>query len=226
MALADHPTLHPVNWLRDIRAHVPRKAARDWWNRVVYGPDAPRSDECVYVDPNAIAQHAAAPRPRRRRRHSGMVLGGDWDRQIAPVGADRKYVSCRMHFVDGVAWEDTPLFEKLLREIEGGHSPDGCATRADLVHRYETLDRLFDETRARGRLLAKSELPDYFRREHGGVFVHIARDGTALRAGGGAHRLAIARILELPEMPAQIGVVHPLAIANGALARLRRSRFG
>lgn len=226
MALADHPTLHPINWLRDVRAHVPRKAARDWWNRVQFGPEAPQSDECVFVDPNSITHRTTGHRPRRRRRHSGMVMGGYWDQQIEPVKEDRKYISCRMHFIDGVAWEDTPLFHKLLTEIEGGHTPDDCATREDLVHRYETLDRVFEETRARGRLLTKSELPDYFRREHGGVFVHITRDGTALRAGGGAHRLAIARILNLPEMPAQIGVVHPLAIRNGALERLRRSRFG
>ncbi|MDO6586092.1 hypothetical protein Q4543_11210 [Salipiger sp. 1_MG-2023] len=225
MAFADHPTLHPVNWLRDLRAHVPRKAVRDWLNVRRYGPDAPRSDECVYVDPNAMMQRAAGRGPRRRRRHSGMIMDGDWDLSLVPLKDDSKYVSIAMHFNDGVRWEDTPLFERLLKEIEAGHVPDDCATREDLLARYAALDRLYEETRARGRLLAKVELPDYFRREHGGIFVHITRDGTPMRAGGGAHRLAIARLLNLPEVPAQIGVVHPLAIRNGALQRLRQSRL-
>ena len=54
MALTDTPTLHPANWLRGIKAQVPRKAVRYLWNRLQYGPEAPRSDELIFVDPLLI----------------------------------------------------------------------------------------------------------------------------------------------------------------------------
>ena len=39
-------------------------------------------------------------------------------------------------------------------------------------------------------------------------------------------RLAIAQILELPEIPVQIGAVHRDAVKKGLYAPLRRSRIG
>ncbi len=228
MAFADHPTLHPVNWLRDIEAQVPRKLARDVWNRFRYGPDAPLSDEPVFLDPLAVrdSNDSATGGKRLRRQQSGMIVGGDWDRCRTPFAANIKARSCRMHYLDGVPWEDTPLFARMMRHVAEGRRPDGCNSREDVLDRYQTLDRIYDETRRRGRLLTQSELPCYFRREHGGILVHIDRDGQPLRAGGGMHRLAIAQILELPEIPAQVGVVHPEALMKGLYAPLRRSRLG
>ncbi|MGR3376153.1 hypothetical protein [Salipiger abyssi] len=228
MAFADHPTLHPANWLRDIEAQVPRKAVRDLWNRFRYGADAPRSDERIYLPPCEIrdSYDANAGRKPLRRQHSGMIVAGDWDLCRTPFAENIKFQSCRMHYEDGVAWEDTPLFARMLRHLAEGRRPDGCVTHEDVVNRYETLDRIYEETQRRGRLLAQSELPEYFRREHGGILVHIDRNGQPLRASGGMHRLAIAQILKLPEVPAQLGVVHPEAIYKALLAPLRQSRLG
>lgn len=49
-------------------------------------------------------------------------------------------------------------------------------------------------------------------RESGGVYVHINRNGEAIFGGGGIHRFAIARILSLDTIPAQLGVVHEEAL--------------
>ncbi|EPX82190.1 hypothetical protein [Salipiger mucosus] len=225
MAFADHPTLHPANWLRDLQAQVPRKLARDYWNRLRFGPEAPQSDECVYVDPGRthFSYDPKAARRKLRRSHSGMVLGGDWDRCRRPLDSHVKIASVRERYLGGVPWEQTALFDKLLREIRDGHHPDGLESRKELVQRYEVLDRVFEETRRRGRLLTRAELPEFFRREHGGILVHIDREGAPMRAGGGMHRFAIAKVLELPEIPAQLGVVHPQALRAGLLAPLRQS---
>ncbi|MEL6520504.1 MAG: hypothetical protein AAFQ66_06045 [Pseudomonadota bacterium] len=126
-----------------------------------------------------------------------------------------------MHWVKGRDWESTPIFERLCREIEAGLTPDGCRTIEDLRARYAALDQIFEETRRLGRLLNMRELPAFFRREHGAVLLHIGHDGALLRAGGGAHRFAIARILDLPEMPAQMGVIHKDALKSGVLDKLR-----
>ncbi len=225
MAFADYPTLHPLNWARDIEAHVPQKALRDWWNRVRFGPDAPLSDECIYVRPKDVhfGYDRTQGKRRLRRQESGLIVNGDWDLSRFPLDEHLKLVSSRMRYVEGLPWDRTPLFQGMMRDVSKGHTPDGCASPADVIARYETLDRVFDEVQRRGRLLTRAEMPEYFRREHGGILIHLGRDGTFLRASGGMHRFAIARILDLPEIPAQLGVVHPQALHLNLLAPLRRS---
>ncbi|WP_348541098.1 hypothetical protein [Thalassococcus arenae] len=195
---------------------------RDLYNRVRFGDLAPLSDAAIFVDAETVVDrydHDRAGR-RFRRQDSGAVIGGDWDQFRSDVEADTKLVSCRMRYEGGAEWADTPVYQRMLAEIARGHDPDGCATETALQARYAELDRIFEETRKRGRLLRASETPQAYRREHGGIFLHVARDGTCLRGGGGAHRFAIAKILRLTAMPAQIGVVHPQAVVDGQVARL------
>ncbi len=225
MAFSDYPTLHPLNLGRSIEAHVPRKALRDWWNKVLYGRDAPLSDELIFVRPRDViyGYDASGSRKPLRRQASGRIVDGDWDLSRFSLEDHLKLSSSRMRFIDGVPWEQTPLFEKMIQAVSEGRAPDGCTSRADVVARYAALDRVFDEVQRTGRLLTRSEMPEYFRREHGGILIHLGRDGTFLRASGGMHRFAIARILDLPEIPAQLGVVHPQAIYMNLLAPLRKS---
>lgn len=225
MAFADHPTLHPWNLGRTIEAHVPRKAMRDWWNRVLYGPDAPLSDECIYVRPRDVIYGYGGNAGKRplRRQESGRVVDGDWDLQRYSLENHLKLESTRMRFVDGVPWEQTPLYDGVMRAISEGRAPDGCSTREEILARYAALDRVFEDTQRLGRLLTRAEMPEYFRREHGGILIHLGRDGTFLRASGGMHRFAIAKVLDLPEIPAQLGVVHPQALYMNLLAPLRKS---
>ena len=213
--------------VRAIEAQRPRKFLRDLLNRLRFGAEGPLSDMAVFPDPVRGTEGFFWPGgPKLRRHSSGLVLEGDWDLNRSPVQEGFKFTSCHMHWVEGADWEETPVFRDLMAKLERGEAPDGCRSVEEVKERYSRLDRIFAETRQRGRLLRMHELPDaYYRREHGATFVHLARDGTCLRSGGGNHRFAIARILELPEIPAQLGVVHPLAIREGHLARLRRSRF-
>ena len=59
----------------------------------------------------------------------------------------------------------------------------------------------------------------------GGILMYVGRDGTLLHAGGGVQRFAIAKILDLPEIPAQLGVVHPQTIYMDLLTPLRKSIY-
>ncbi|MGR3493762.1 hypothetical protein [Citreimonas sp.] len=211
---------------RAIEAHVYRQTVRDWLNRLRFGDRAPISAMAIYPRPRDIT-HTYAHRkglPRLGRQKSGMVLGGDWDKSRNDMTNNTKLVSCRMRWIDGADWDETPIVRQMVEQIGRGLAPDGCRSREDVLARYRQLDRIFEETRARGRLLDMDELPDFhYRRAHGATLVHIARDGTCLRSGGGAHRFAIAHILDLAEMPAQLGVIHPEALKAGHLDRLRKS---
>jgi hypothetical protein len=220
-----HPPLRPANLRRSLSARVPAKAVRDFANRLLYGRDAPLSDEGLWVDPSAISAlylpDGTARAPRFRRGHSGLVRAGDWDLSRRPLEDGLKDRACRARFVAGQSWEETGLFDALLARIARDGACDGCRTLAELKARYAAIDRLFDEVARTGRLRPQAELPGRFRREHGGVFVHVARDGSLMRAGGGIHRHAIARILGLPAMPVQVGVVHRAAVLSGRYAALR-----
>lgn len=228
MPRALHPPLLPQNLVRSLRAQVPRKAFRDMRNRVSFGAAAPLSDECIYIDPRAVT-HRYVPNPKQgapkfRRAHSGHVATGDWDLSVAPLTGNIKEEAIHQHFLMGVPWEQTALFAKLSCDIAEKGIADDCYTVDELRARYERMDRLYDEASRTGKLLPRDALPDYFRREHGGIFVHIDRNGRAIRSGGGMHRFAVARLLGLTEVPAQVGVVHFDAVQNGLMAAFRRAQ--
>ena len=174
------------------------------------------------MDPRQIAFAFTRPRDACwRRRHSGLVKDGDWDQARRNVETGRKYRACVAHFVDGKSWEETGIVDELMEEIARNGIYDGCRTRDDLLRRYDRIDLLYEDIARTRRIEPVSTRPERLRREHGGVFVHIARDGLPLLGGDGNHRLAIARILELVSIPAQVGVVHRRAMDLGLLAPMR-----
>lgn len=209
-----------------LAAGLPGKVVRDVVNRVRYGPDAPQSDELIWIRPRDVTDwYIAAPSngaPLFRRRHSGLVARGDWDLSRKPFGSQIKLDSIRDHFERGVPWQNTNLFDWMLKRIDEEGRIDGCRTREDLIARYDQLDRIYDEARRTGTLRPHGAV-NRTRREQGGILVHIARDGTPLRDGGGMHRFAIAYILGLEKIPAQLGVIHADAVKSGVLHELRKA---
>jgi hypothetical protein len=214
----------PENWQRSLRNHVPQKALRDVMNRLRFGDAVPPSDSAVFVRNSDLTlswDRAASP-VKLWRRDSCRVVPGDWDRYRKPGLGGLRMESCRMRYLDGADWEETPQYQRMMMLVGRGERPAGCRNPEDVKQRYEALDRMVAETRARGRFLTREELPDCFRREHGGILVSLAGDGVLLRTGGGGHRFAIAKVLDLPEVPVQLGAIHPDALRDGHLAALRR----
>jgi hypothetical protein len=126
----------------------------------------------------------------------------------------------RLHWEQGLSWEETGAYEHVLARVAASGRPfDGCRDARDVVRRYTALDEVYDTVRAEGRLRCRDELGPGGYRERGGIYVHVDRDGNPIFGGGGTHRLAMALILGLRRVPAQLGVVHPRGIAE--LDRLR-----
>ncbi|WP_439124199.1 hypothetical protein [Marivita sp.] len=208
-----------------IRAGVHVKALRDVSNRLRSGHDAPQSDELIWIRARDVTDwYKPDPEnnaPNFRRRHSGLIAPGEWDKSRLTFREHLKLDSIRDHFINGVPWEQTELFEYMLQQIAEKGQIDSCRTREDLVARYDRLDRIFEEAQHTGTLRPHGSVNET-RREHGGIFVHIARDGRPLRSGGGMHRFAIAVVLDLAHVPAQLGVIHPEAVKAGLLREIRR----
>lgn len=200
-----------------------RGPLRDWANRVKWGANAPRAQERIWIDPRVITRvytRNAAVTPDFRRRHSGMVIAGDWDLQTEPIDQSWKIAACLGRYRDGLSWEETGVYDRMMQVITERGSFDGCHTLDDVKARYAKIDTLFEAIETAGYAdhsvtsFGTTRLPE-------GVFIHIDRDGDAIFGAIGNHRMGIARALGLDRIPAQLGVVHPQALAQKALATYR-----
>lgn len=108
-------------------------------------------------------------------------------------------------YLNGVPWTETIIFQKKLALIEAGRRVDGCTSREQLLQRCDRLDRLY-------RILQTEPyrcdlLPDG-RPSLDNVSVSIGRDGVFFFVHGGGHRLAMAKVLNLPEIPCLVIMRH------------------
>lgn len=221
--MSTYPPFQFRNLPRTIEMQVPQKALRDLLNKLRYGPDAPLSDERIFIDPRKVTlQYKRHKGHRWRRRHSGQIRPGDWDLSTTPLQDNRKFRAVWEHFRNGVSWEDTGIIDSMMSSITTVGEFDGCRTRQDVIDRYARMDALYEVIKSTGQLQSMEDRPEFFRREYDGIYVHIGRNGDVILAGNGNHRLAIAKTLELTVVPAQLGVIHSQAVKKGILQKLRR----
>ncbi|WP_179381628.1 hypothetical protein [Jannaschia marina] len=208
------------------------KLLRDIHNRLRYGRNAPLTDQRLWVDPRQITHTLYRVVDGRRvsyRRSSAHVLDGDWDlpENLTPIEDLPKMQVCRRRFVEGMTWHEAGAYRPLLHRIRKQGAADGCTTLEEIKARYRGVDSLY-ETMARTRTLRiRKRVNPGTRREFGGILIHIDRNGRGIMGGGGMHRLAISKILELEEIPVQVGLVHRQAVADGLIPGMRhRGRRG
>jgi hypothetical protein len=195
-------------------AYAPRAwaLARDPWNRIRFGPDAPRFAERLWIDPLAVEHFDR----RGLSWNSGSVVTGEWSGATQrPIESDPILASSIAHWVDGVPWEETGEIERIERAMQrkrkGQLRP--WTSREDVLRRYRELDEAFLSIQREGRVRTQGEVEPGAFRELGGIGMHIGPGGVPIRAGNGRHRFAIARILRIPRIPVRVGLVHRSAIA-------------
>ena len=196
-----------------------RVAAFDLRNRARYGAGAPRFAELVWIDPSTCSRRLDEA-VGFRASDSGRVEDGAWPTEkLLPVMDSPRMQACVARWVDGLPWEETGYIERMEQHIRRKGSQDGCRTRQEILDRCRRLDAAFEQIRREGRLRTRQELDPSAFREQGGIMVSVGPGGELVRCSNGYHRFAMARILGLPRIPAQIGVVHRSAIP--LMARLR-----
>lgn len=143
------------------------------------------------------------------------------------------YVSFRKVFALGHRWEDTPFFRQNARKIEQGLPLWRCANREELLHRLNTDIRslhasmqqfgFLSQTRIEelaGRASAEREaLLPFLRADYPArlkpsheIKIGINELGELLFLDG-RHRLSIARVLGLEDIPARVVFRHNNMIA-------------
>lgn len=141
---------------------------------------------------------------------AGRVVGGNWDRRVRVRFEEMpKCRGVRRHFEDGVPWEETELWANLVAAIDARGSIDGCRNRQELRQRYRRIDDLYRSIEEHG-FVPRSEFTPWYdvTRRLDLPKVNVGRDGTLTKAAGsGYHRIAIARVLEIP-VPVRVLVRH------------------
>ena len=139
----------------------------------------------------------------------GVVQGGDWDCGATLFEEMDVWVAFRHRFVEGGSWRETGFFRRLDRTIRGGVAVFGCGSSEDLEARLDSIDALYREIAENG-FRTQEEIrvnaPTSFGAEDE-ITVHIGRDGDYLFADG-RHRLSIAKLLGLKEIPVKVARRH------------------
>lgn len=207
--LARHPTLCKI-----VRA-IQYYAWRGTWKvrHVLHAAATYDPDEILWVDPKKIVNCVALDGSTYTIR--GLVAGGDWDTRQLPFEHHPLYKAFVARFSHGASWESTQFYKDTLSAIERGQAPWMCSTKEAFLERLTRIEALYHEIRTQG-YKSQSQLPksDIFARDPGSPFkkhdevvICIGRHGDLLFRDG-KHRLAIAKILNLPVIPVAVGLRH------------------
>lgn len=185
----------------------------------------------IYVDPSSIEEFTGREWPpwRNKTEMLGKVCDGDWDR-TDPTFCEKYGEECRpiyelfrsgsfsetpfyeslyAHFVHGVDWKETQFVRRCLELAEKDlPSWKGYTSREDILNHCKKVDELYETIREDG-YKSQLELNRYYDPKSAAkeVTVDIGRGGELLFVNA-RHRLTIAKILELEEIPVGVLVRH------------------
>lgn len=125
----------------------------------------------------------------------GIILDGSWDQETYPVEESPKVESLIDRFERGLSWEETTLYDE--------YTSDGMS-HEDVISHLRRFDELFADLERRYK--TSFELPSAEFMEE--VCVCIGRDGEIIHSRSGRHRLMMAKILELNEIPVRVMARH------------------
>lgn len=191
-----------------------RHRVHDSLARFRHGHHAPRRAERVWVSPQQCNEYIKKRMLGRFGRKKGKVLSGNWDQWTLPLADHPKLRIAYAHWIDGVAWEHLGVYDDLYESIKKQGRQDQCQCWEDVIQRYETLDQIYSVIAETRRLPPHWEISGTLPspREPNGIAIHINRFCEPVLGGEGEHRFMIARLLNLPYIPARIGLIHPYAL--------------
>lgn len=191
-------------------------------NKLKYGKNGPEFGELIYINP----QNHKSILQLGGRINTSRVIGGDWDLgDTTSFENHPKFIACKLRWMENVSWEETGIYDYMLKLIQENGPVDGVHNLKEIILRYKKLDEVFKEVKRTRKFKTQKELnPNNFN-EYGGLFFHIDRNNNPIFGGGGLHRLSMAKILKLEIIPAQLGVVHSEAIKTWKLHKSKSYRL-
>ncbi|MBI2450077.1 MAG: hypothetical protein HYV47_00915 [Candidatus Nealsonbacteria bacterium] len=181
--------------------------------KIDYGSNAPDLDKIYLVSPQKIEFCLSAP--FNKWRNYGKILAGDWDKLGPKFEELDSYKAIQQRFLEGKKWEETEFYKRILGYIANGEVNRGCKNKEELDERFKNIDLLYSRIKKNG-YKSKEELhsPEGWlgKLEKSSavlddVSVAVGRTGQLLFIDG-RHRLAIAKLLNIPEIPVRIIARH------------------
>lgn len=151
------------------------------------------------------------------------VYGGPWDRFRSSLTDSPIYQAIAERFRDGVAWEETEHYRRTARAIDAGGSRWNSSSERELREKIQFLERLY-ESMAQHGYVPQTEVENYSsdalpkpepstKRILGDdvpneCMVGVGRNGEMIRFTGAHHRVSIAKVLDLSDIPVVVTVRH------------------
>lgn len=222
-------TVSTANLLRIARSHfeyLTQKLKLQWR----YGSCSPEAYELIYINPDNI-EYTLRPRFYRNiGRYGTYVLDGDWDindlnrdihydtsaadyneRGLVKFKNHSLYRSMYNHFKNGLPWQETEFYMRYKRKKRESKWDSKRYHPKNIHDRFDFLDNLYSKMRS-GDYLTQRELSKermgLIPPEENEIVVSIGRDGDLIQDGGGQHRLMLAKIAEIEQVPARVFVRH------------------
>ena len=172
----------------------------------------------LWVDPDQIIRFTGRPDAAAYRYQDlGMVVEGEWDTQstqrIEETVIYRSFVD---RFRRELSWEETELFVQLLSGdlTKVDMNTDSAATIREELERYDEMYRMLQRTGYKTQQKIRQETGVRFDNRVGlldrltdEITVDIGRNGELLFVDG-RHRLCLAKLLGLSEIPVVVLVRH------------------
>jgi hypothetical protein len=145
----------------------------------------------------------------------GSVLAGDWDQARTHIASITEYLLILERFGQGRAWDETISVRRIAAMINDGRKILSCSTQEEFRDRLAYLDALVARIRNEGY----KRSTEHENHEGSGVsparvrsldeiIVNIGRSGEFLYVSSGRHRLAIAQVLDITEIPVLVKIRH------------------
>lgn len=140
----------------------------------------------------------------------GAVMSGNWDRLEKRFEYLDVYNSLKQVFTEGKEWTETLYYQHLLDAVKKGEFLFGCSDENDIKQKCRNIEAIFRSIRDKGyktrRDLVQLHIADPLA-FYDEISISIGRYGDLLFSDG-AHRLAIAKILGIKQIPVKISVRH------------------
>lgn len=177
----------------------------------------------ITVDPKEIEFKLVGPSTTQNTIGT-YILDGKWDQNVAeldsfypneqverpkliPFDKWSFYTGSKEHFVCGIPWEETDMYNFFRHK---------CSTKREVEECLEDFEYVYEKVQAQGyktqrELLTNNSVDSYESRSlpgHDEVCVAIGRDGGIYHTRKGNHRMVVAKVLGLNEMPVRVLLRH------------------
>ena len=166
--------------------------------------------EIHWVDPETITHVSDNTLPVLLSR----VKGGSWDKETALFSESPVYRSIERWYYEGAPWKETPLYDKFKRTVRT-EKAWGYKSVEDFARRTREIEQLIESIQSDGYKMqavliceGDSDSNDPVPPLLNEVTIDIGRDGEPLWRAFGQHRLAIAKLLDIDEVPVLVATRH------------------